>query len=169
MLSIEEYKKKYPQAFCWGSFTDKPIYSGLRYIREGLLQFREENACCWGGPLEGNYAQFVLSDYTNAVFTAGSNKGQKVLEVWHQKDLEVQNKIDRGHYEIVQRTPRLNKLELPHLEKPIKLYICGNDDTSYSKFYATEQEALEELELFIAAEPLDFFELIDGFKFIFTN
>lgn len=169
MLTLEDFKKKYPKAFCWDSFISDRYNPGMRFIKEGLLQFTEETACMWAGPFEGGHAHFVIKDYTNAIHSAGRHKGRRLLEVWHEHDLEIQTKIDRGYYIYNPKEhPYFCKGEDASLEYPIKFYMCGNDDTSYSKFYATEQEALEELELFIASEPLDF-KIIWDFKFAFTN
>lgn len=170
MLTVEEFKDKYPGAFCWGSFNDyQGIYPGVINIKEGLLQFTEETAHLWAGPFEGNHAQFTLEDYTNAVFAVGPNKGKKVLEVWHQRDQDALDKKERGHYEYSKEHFHLYKWEQVHLENPVKLHISGNDDTSYSKFYPDQKSALEELELFIANEPLHAWDMIEGFDFIFTN
>ena len=61
MLSIEEFKNKYPGAFCYGSFN-QDNYHGSRFIMEGLLRFTEESAGRWAGPFEGGHAQFILRD-----------------------------------------------------------------------------------------------------------
>jgi hypothetical protein len=37
------------------------------------------------------------------------------------------------------------RIETPTVERPVKLYMCGNDDTSYTIFCVTIQEALEKL------------------------
>jgi hypothetical protein len=47
--------------------------------------------------------------------------------------------------------------------------MAGNDDTSYSKFYTSEDEAQEELNLFIGNQPLDFHDVVQDFDFVFTN
>jgi hypothetical protein len=161
MLTIEEFKNKYPGEFCWGSFKNT-IHPGTEVILEGLLQFTPETAHMWAGPLHDSHAQFVLTDWTNSKFSAGKDKGKRVLEVWAKGEEERKAKALRRNEAYVPYNDQ------PTLTHPIKLWIIGNDDTSYSKFYKTEQEALEEIYLFIAAEPLDF-KVIWDFGFIFTN
>lgn len=162
MLTIEQFKLKYPGEFCWGNVGKANIYSGIKLIMEGMLQFTAETACSWGGPLYDNYAQFVLDDWSEATFTSGPNKGKKVLHVWDLNDKLLEAKcIRRGikHEKYIQRA---------NLNKPIKLWIFGNDDTSYSKFYSSTEEAVNELNLFIANEPLEF-DIVYDFGFVFTN
>ncbi len=52
--------------------------------------------------------------------------------------------------------------------RPIELRVYGNDDTSYTKFYATVEAAWEEVALFESNQPLDFDEFV-AFGFVFTN
>jgi hypothetical protein len=37
----------------------------------------------------------------------------------------------------------------PHIELPIKLFVAGNDDTSFTKLFATREEAYNFLESMI--------------------
>jgi hypothetical protein len=168
MLTIPEYNEKFPHEKHVGSFQGHMGYPGLRFLSEGMLQFTEETACCWGGPYDGNYAHFILIDYTDATFGGGRDKGKKCLETWKNREKEIQSKIERGHYEYTKTVPYRYD-DSPSLEKPIRLWMLGNDDTSYSKFYKTEQEALEELQLFIGNQPLDFHQVVNDFHFYFTN
>lgn len=161
MLTIEEFKTKYPGEFCWASFKET-IHPGTELILEGLLQFTPETAHNWAGPLYGGYAQFVLTDWTNSKFSAGADKGKRVLEVWAAGDKERQAKALRRGEEFHPYNDR------PSLERPVRLWMMGNDDTSYSKFYTSVQEAMDEITLFIANEPLEF-KVIWDFNFIFTN
>jgi hypothetical protein len=169
MLTIEEYRKKYPNEKCWGSFAeDYKQYQGPRVILEGLLQF-DETACCWGGPFEGNYAQFCLKDYTEAIHPLSRRKGhtpKKWLDVLADAEKERKAKAERSIFPEKQNFREYP--EDPSWEFPIKITMYGNDDTSYSKCYKSEQEALEELNLFIGNQPLNFHQVID-FGFIFTN
>lgn len=166
MLTIEEYKLKYPTERIWGSFNDgSHFYPGTKFIQEGFLQFTADTACSWGGPFEGNYAFFVIRDFTESTFGGGSNKGAKVLDTWAIADKLARAKAERNFYQI-QNQPVVN--ERPSLKFPISLWILGNDDTSYTKFYASKEEALQELELFIVNQPLDFSVVYD-FGFVFTN
>jgi hypothetical protein len=148
MLSLEEYVKNYPNSkYLSGSFAGLS-YITFSVIREGFLEFTKESAIHFAPPFQGKYARFVLRDYSNAIFSSGPNKGKKVLEIWSEIDTASQG--------------------IASLNKPINLWLVGADDSSWAKNYSSEKEALNELELFIVNEPLDFHEVID-FGFIFTN
>lgn len=55
-------------------------------------------------------------------------------------------------------------------DKPYRIHVAGNDDTSYAKVYASEHEAREELSLMLACEPLDFHrDFISLGGWVFTN
>jgi len=140
-------------------------FNQSRIIIEGFLLFNEETADRWSGPFEGNYAQFVVRDYTNAVTAYGKNKGSNYLERLAKSELERKRKIESGFHGTL---PYSYPNDLVSVEKPIRLWMFGNDDTSYSKFYKTEEEAMSEVDLFIANEPLDF-KIIWDFNFVFTN
>jgi hypothetical protein len=161
MLTIEEFKNKYPGEFCWGSFKEG-IYPGTELVLEGLLQFTEDSAYHWAGPLHDGYAQFVLTDWTNAKFSAGPNKGKNVLRVW------ANNEADRKAKALRRGEEYRPYDDQPTLTHPVRLWMMGNDDTSYSKFYTSVQEAMDEITLFIANEPLEF-KVVWDFNFIFTN
>lgn len=162
MLTIEEFKLKYPGKFCWENIGKVNIFSGIKLIMEGLIQFTPETASSWGGPLYDNYAQFVLNDWLEATFLAGPDKGKKVLEIWDLANKDKKAKCIRRGIEYIKNAER------PTLDKPIKLWMFGNDDTSYSKFYSSVEDAVNEINLFIANEPLDF-NIVYDFGFIFTN
>jgi hypothetical protein len=173
MLTIEEYKEKFPNEKCWGHTLIQP---GVRFIKEGLLQFTESSAKGWAGPFEGSYAQFHCKDYSNAIVLSGPNKGQNWLQhlAKHKEAKAEITKRSNLYYGKDRHKDRHVRKVLPYSEDPsikypIKLWMAGNDDTSYSKCYKTEQDFLNELELFIANEPLDFKQVIEGFNFIFTN
>jgi hypothetical protein len=148
MLTVAQYKILYPNEnmFCGMS----GLYPGIRDICEGMLQFTEDSAACWGGPFDGNFAYFSMQDYTKATMPYGKNKGENLLLVWSKTRVE-------------------NKKEGASMDNPIRLYMSGNDDTSYSKFYASENEAKKELNLFIGNQPLDFHDVVQDFNFLFTN
>ena len=52
---------------------------------------------------------------------------------------------------------------------PFELKLFGNDDTTWSKFYATSEEAREELALFEVNQPLNYHGVVHDFGFVFTN
>ena len=125
-----------------------PIKSFGRMIKYGMLQFTEESAFNWGGPFPGNFVYFELKDFFG--ITMARRDGIKSVCELGDENME-------------------GSQDWPTTAKPIWLKLMGNDDTSYSKFYATEREALEELKLFEGNEPLDFLEVVKDFEFTFTN
>jgi len=52
---------------------------------------------------------------------------------------------------------------------PHSIYMCGNDDCSYSKWFSTEEEIAEELKYLRKMQPLDFNRDIIDRDYIFTN
>ena len=157
MLTIDQYNEKYYKRI------EEHSSLSTRIIIQGMLQFTPETARCWGGSYEGDYVQFVLRDYSNSVHPLLHHKGKKLLDVYAEAEKERKEKALRRSEEFH------SYLEDPSWEYPIKLHISGNDDTSYSKCYKTEQDAMNEINLFIDNEPLDFHDIIQGFNFIFTN
>jgi hypothetical protein len=171
MLTIAQYKILYPNEnmFCGMS----GLYPGIREICEGMLQFTEDSAACWGGPFDGNFAYFSMQDYTKATMPYGKNKGENLLAVWEkarvEKEKEYKEQVERGAHKYKHISPPSDYLESASIDRPIRLYMAGNDDTSYSKFYTSEDEAQEELNLFIGNQPLDFHDVVQDFDFVFTN
>ena len=162
MLTTLEYQSKY-------SLDHNPTMiddlNQSRTIVEGFLLFNDETADRWAGPFEGNYAQFVVRDYTHAVIGYGKSKGQSYLGSMAKYEAERKRKIESGfHGNALYIVPN----HIVSWENPIRLWMFGNDDTSYSKFYKTEEDAVSEMNLFIANEPLDF-QIIRDFNFVFTN
>lgn len=52
---------------------------------------------------------------------------------------------------------------------PYRLYLCGNDDCSYTKGFATLEEAETELQYLRLMQPLDMYRDIYERNYIFTN
>lgn len=155
MLTIEEHTRKFGKN--WGDFKESFDRRGVLTLSQGLLLFTEESHHCWAGSFPGNYAQFVLTDHSKEIFREKLRleEQQKIFQIEKEKALK---------NNVLYTIPN----DVPTIEKPIRLWIMGNDDTSYSKFYSNSEEALEELNFFIANEPLEF-EIVFDFGFVFTN
>ena len=54
----------------------------------------------------------------------------------------------------------------PSVERPVKIYMCGNDDCSYSATFMTVEEAMSAL---VDIERNPTFELLKKHGFEFTN
>lgn len=165
MLTIKEYTEKFGK--CWGDFEDSFSKRNVVILSQGLLSFTKETAYNWAGPFDGGYAQFVLSDHSNELKLPYLYKNLGI-------DCKLRLEADQQFFAIEKAKALKTKKEfkipndIPTIDKPIRLWILGNDDTSYSKFYKTKEEALEELNLFIANEPLEF-SIVYDFGFVFTN
>jgi hypothetical protein len=131
-------------------------WPGAVHLDSGVLQFSAETAACWGGPFEGGYAVYRLTNHsaTMAGQPATRHRPSTLKPYCRLGDLQA------GASE---------RQEYPSTARPIELKMWGNDDTSYTKYYATAVEAREDLALFQASQPLDFHEVVEGFEFIFTN
>lgn len=171
MLTVAQYKILYPNESVFHGMSE--FYPGMRAICEGMLQFTEDSAACWGGPFDGNFAYFSLQDYTKATMPYGKDKDENLLVLWErgriEKEKEYREQVERGTDKYKTLYPTYDYNERASIDKPVRLYMAGNDDTSYSKFYASENEAKEELNLFIGNQPLDFHDVVQDFDFVFTN
>jgi hypothetical protein len=163
-LSVEEYRILFPDE---GSILGchGPAYLGCIVLKEGMILFTEETAHRLAGCYHGGYGSFSIQDFTDATSPYGKDKGRKILELWHEGDLARERKFNAGF----SKYKYSHRIEYPSIALPVQFKIYGNDDTSYSKFYATREAALTEFELFEANQPLDLNEMINGFGFVFTN
>lgn len=166
MLSFEEFKLKYPDEFAL-QLSGCTFFLGIKVLAEGYLKFTKETASSWAGPFKDDYAYFIIRDYSQAVYNSGRDKGKKFLDVLADGEKKFKAKLKRGSLEYRNILP-IHINDRPSLTSPISFAIYGNDDTSHTKFYHTANEALEDLELFIANEPLDY-KIVYDFNFIFTN
>jgi hypothetical protein len=135
-----------------------------RHIRGGVLPFTPETASSWGGPFPGDFAAFRLTDHRETPSLSGHRpKARK------RTGLEPPPKLVTQVGDEHQARYPGQAQEMVTTARPFELRVYGNDDTSYTKFYASEEEALQELELFEGGGPLDFHEFVEGFGFTFTN
>ena len=52
---------------------------------------------------------------------------------------------------------------------PYVIVIDDDDDCSYSKYFLTEEEMMEEVELLYLAQPINIFTIIRPRGYLFTN
>ena len=52
---------------------------------------------------------------------------------------------------------------------PFSIYICGNDDCSYTRYFSTHEEVDIELNYLRKMQPLDFYKDIRDRQYHFTN
>lgn len=165
MLTLSQFKIRYPNwTYLIDPFNEKE-YGEI--LSEGFLEFTNESALNWGGPFPGNHARYVLCDYSSAMFLNGKHKGKRKLDVWDARREEAIRKYKSGFHPECKWV--IHPIDCASNKSPIRLWLLGNDDSSYSKFYSAKQIAIDELNLFIANEPCDYNEIIKNFNFIFTN
>lgn len=134
-------------------------------IKRGVLIFNEETSCGWAGPFPGDAAFYSIKDYRIEGRYSGKDflkRSSLYRETLMLKNLPMKNRSMSAKF-------YYDNYEYPTIEFPIKLYIFGNDDTSYSKFFRSVDEAIYESELMEECEPLDFHKDILENDFIFTN
>ncbi len=161
-MTFEEYVRQYGPYSSWGDFStwavDDPVHMpGQHVIEAGMLQFTEDTADRWAGPFPGGFALFVLSDHTNSPRLVSMAALHADEEARARKAAYYKREYHR------------NPVEHPTDEKPVRLWLLGNDDTSYSKFYATAEEGRAELALLLACQPLKFNEMTSLDGMVFTN
>lgn len=181
-MNLEEYSKLFPQAYVWPA--------GSKCLVDGMLQFDEGTACILAGPFPGNYAYFRLRNFAlepeigdfklysvaeltekhrlaNYNFPWRMKLGQPAASEDHlQKRLLNLTKTERIEWDQKQAN---FVIDVPTQEFPVSLKICGNDDSTWTKFFATEEIAREELNLLLACQPVNFWRDIKENEFVFTN
>lgn len=183
----EEYKQ-----YSWYTNVGLPYrHYTSRPIASGLLKFNEDTACIWGGPWPGNFCGFEISevistekytlrsieDYLEAYFDRELKSDYSSLKKYrltHSKAHSEKRAILKQEWLDYKLAPHLTRKEFllsesPTIERPIKFYCYGTDDTTYSNHFHTEGEALEVLELLGSVDELDFWKDFEPFGFVFTN
>jgi hypothetical protein len=179
-MTINEYIRLYPAERVWRAGKD--------CIAEGMLQF-DETTAHFAGPFEGGYAYFRLTDHRNLPgWTLLPLAEHQQKHRFSQYNLPWRLKVQFGQpaqsEEHLQKrlallTPKELKEwerrlagfqpDLPTAENPFSLYLGGNDDASYTKFYPTQEVAQAELDLFLSDQPLNFALHVAENGFVFTN
>jgi len=171
-MTCEEYVRIYGKEACWligEQEKQKPNRPVI--IVEGMLQFTEESSCMWAGPFKGHYAYFRFSDWRNT--THWNGKGRYL----DGTDKMLADKLAKLRPTISQYSDKMSERdaliihytnEYPTESRPFQLYMAGNDDTSYCRNFATEEDGLEFIALLEACQPLDAFKDIQS-CFAFTN
>ena len=163
-MTYEQWQKLYPECrYAAGLCSYKTHIPGARIIVTGMLEFTADSAYNLAEPFDGNCGAISLIDCSNAVIYV-NGKYCNMLDINDEHEALKKAKIERGFYGGTYEPPN----DRPTKLLPFALKIYGNDDSSYSKFYATEQEALSDFVLLEACQPIDFKEIY-GFGFIFTN
>jgi hypothetical protein len=77
---------------------------------------------------------------------------------------------EKSRYDIAIKESIANRsaetMGFPHVENPIRVYLAGNDDCSYSRVFPTVDAAKEALQQII---EIPMWETLESFGFVFTN
>lgn len=133
------------------------------HLGGGLWQFTPETACHWAGPWAGGFATWRLTDHRESRHYVGYHRQKARKQKGPVPEPPLLTTIGDGYVK------RYGSSECVTTARPFELRLHGNDDTSYTKFFASAAEATEAVALFENNQPLDFFDLIRGFGFVFTN
>lgn len=185
-MNLEQYKILFPNERVWRTtLTDANGNSAV--IVEGMLQF-DDTADIFAGPFEGGYAHFALTDHRNLPGPYGSVQ----LVAWHLErfrmshwnfPLGVYKEPAENEAHLQRRLAKLSPKELRawearvaacHIETttvefPFALKLSGNDDSTYTKFYPTLEDANHDLQLMLDMQPCNFQLHVDENGFVFTN
>lgn len=100
------------------------------------------------------------NDFENAFYKLTKSEKQKtLLSLSYEEFIELYRKTVK----------RLAGDESIFNLYPYHIYLAGNDDTSYSKYFLTIEEALEEARYLIAMQPINFWDDVKNRGYIFTN
>lgn len=152
-LSVEEYIEKFHDCEEYlRSFVKRK-----KSLASGMLLFAT-GAERWYGPFKGGYVFYMLEDFSSDPTLPSIASLNQMEDVFNQK-----------HYPKKKREEYTWYKESATYEYPFRLYLCGNDDTSYSRFFPSVSEAQTCLNALLGKEQLDFSADIIRNQFVFTN
>ena len=136
LISVDEFCQHHPEDADYARRCAKE--EGKVHLA-GFVKWNDGCAPYWGGPWGGNHVLAVIEDLSR--------------ERW-QLETEEAFKTKYG------------KVDYATVERPIRLYLTGDDDCSYSAFFATTDQA-EGMLVNIITFPL--WDSLFEFGFVFTN
>lgn len=186
LLSVPEYMSQHDY-----KYPDYLYSLGKGSILSGLFAWEPEEAHCWAGPFTGGMVFASIGDWSKGersmilypekehrawhskyeqIWIPDRLRGFQKLKHSEESILAEMTDTEIAKYTVGKKMRELRFLETikgtVHIEKPVCLRLCGNDDCSYSHTYATEAEALRDLNLLIET-PL--WEYMQEMGFQFTN
>jgi len=170
-MTFDEYFRRYPEGIKYRAylFDHASKESDLKTSEPGLLscgmlQFSPESAPYLGGPFPGGCAVFTLKD-TRKIRVPRRGKDGLYLKgrTW---SLAASGSHAAGQHP---NEPWAQPGQSASMQFPIKLYIAGNDDDSWSHYYASRWEARKALQRLENQQPLDLHSHLLDYGFIYTN
>lgn len=178
-MTTQQYKLLYPEEYVWmqDHYENKPWT-----IQIGMLQF-DDSACYFAGPFDGNFCFFSLTNQKQYCEIQNAKAKKPFLTLKSKLELQTKHYLNGcKNEEHLQKTLRKlsqkdrkkwenRKLEITEATSDayFTLKLHGNDDASYSKFYTTKENALEELNLLLEIQPCNMEKDILSNQFVFTN
>lgn len=169
-MRLNDYFEAFPEAERYRLYMETHI---SRHLPHGVFAFTSGSSHNWSGPFPGHTAFWViqrsvgcppasqiLTEVTNKL-THLVEKGKLRYRAGHAADLL---KIESGDH-----TPLHQHSGWGTLEYPFRIWVMGNDDTSYSKWFRSLEEAKDMVKLLESNEPLDFTTDFMSLGWTFTN
>ena len=121
LISLEEFCERYPEQADYACRESE----SPRNILTGFVRWNDACAGNWGGPWAGNHVLATIQD-------CSTDKS-----LWRYQDA-----LEKYPYP----TPNGPVVDMPTVERPIRLHLAGNDDCSYSAFFDNKKLGFTELE-----------------------
>lgn len=149
-------------------------------IKSALIEYDEESVGWLAGPFAGKYGIITIIDWsmwtklgTNAQLVEDVKKRLRKEERKiaasttredHKRQKWIKAQLASTDEEILQYW-----IESATQELPVALRIMGNDDSSFTRFCATVEEAIEVYDLLMACQPVNHQRDVMPMGFKFTN
>lgn len=159
IYTIEEYNRLTRNKY--QSYLND-LSSSENIIKCGMLEWDKDSAWRWSGPFPLDTVFFKIRDYRIKTKYDKPLKNESDLLIYIENNIKKYNYITNKEFYLKE-----NLALTPTIENPIKFYICGNDDCSYTVVFPNVRSALNALEYI---EELPLFEvLFDEYGFMFSN
>jgi hypothetical protein len=165
LLTIDQYAKEFGNEAAYPRRLSK---GNKGVIICGMLKWNDKDAGSLAGPFKGGFAFITISDEVKN----RKSSPDKVMsyEDTLKKNLKAAEEFKKEfkfNNENAEDLANEWTRETPTLEKPFEFYICGNDDSSWTKFFESQGEALDMLDIFEQQPPT--FKDILFYGFFFSN
>lgn len=163
-----------------------------------FFEFTKETACSWGGPFQFNGVEGCVAVVTEGENEIATMKPINIQQDWGYwqlpdkfraersdlKDSEIYHMNGESRAELFLTFPASVQFAIAkkilnlwneqnciwlQAKLPFKIGLYGNDDTSYTKYFATKQEMEDELNYLRAMQPLDIVRDVYDRGYEFTN
>lgn len=177
-MTIDEYKKLFPLENVWRVKGDW-LHRNCSF-QYGMLLF-DDSASHFAGPFDGNYAYFELTEHKNPPKIADLKQQARFAPYNLPYEIRPKKIQSEEHLQVLlgkmtakqlkQWEKQIGEREIEYatVEFPWSFHLAGNDDATYTKFFATKEVLLDEFKFFSASQPLNFEIFVSKNGFVFTN